>query len=385
MKTHLVYGLIAVVAVAVLIAGCTPKAAPPQTPRPLPATPATPSPVAAPTLSKEQAAWEQVVAAAKKEGKLTLYSFNFTGDVGRAFINTFGDRYGIKVDIVTGIGTVLVERIKAEQKAGQPTGDVFDSALSLVNLGKQDGLTQSYGYLPVLEEKDVWNIHPKADADGHLLGVRSSTITPYINTRLVKREDAPRSYRTFLEPQWKKKVVIDSPVTSPVSIWMYLATRKSGILTDDYWRQLAKQDIVVGPTYRDLFMKLIQGEASVAIDGADGSIAPFVKEGAPVQAVPLEEGTLVAPYSVGIAVIKNAPHPNAARLFLNWLSSQEGENTYTQAAGGIAVYRKDVPDIRSPAIKADIKKLIPVDLSTQLEATQVQREGSFAKLLGLEK
>ncbi|MBI4288774.1 MAG: extracellular solute-binding protein [Chloroflexi bacterium] len=384
MKQSLFPFLALVVVFSLFSVGCSPASPPPARPAPTTAPPAA-LPAVAPTLTPEQKAWEEVVAAARKEGKLTLYSFNFIGDVGRAFIKTFGDRYGIKVDIVAGIGTVLVERIKSEQKAGQATADVFDSALSLVNIAKQDGLTQPYGYLPVLEEKDVWNIHPKADPEGHLLGVRSSTITPYINTKLVKPGDAPRSYRSLLEPQWKKKVTIDSPLTSPVSIWMYLATLKAGVTNDDYWRQLTKQEPVIAPGFREMFLKLIQGEAQVAIDGADGSIAPFVKEGALVQAVPLEDGVLVAPYSVAIAIIKNAPHPNAARLFLNWLSSQEGENTYSQAAGGIAVYRKDVPDARAAAIKADIKKVIPIDLAIQLEATRVQREGTFAKILGLEK
>lgn len=383
MKRFLFLGLALIVILTFFLVACS--ATPAPAPAPEPRATSAPQPITAQTLTAEQKAWEEVVAAAKKEGRLTLYSFNFIGDVGRAFIKTFGDRYGIKVDIVAGIGTVLVERIKSEQKAGQATADVLDSALSLVNIAKQDGLTQPYGYLPVLEEKDVWNIHPKADPEGHLLGVRSSTITPYINTKLVKLGDAPRSYRSFLDPQWKKKVTIDSPLTSPVSIWMYLATLKAGVTNDDYWRQLTKQELVVAPGFREMFLKLIQGEAAIAIDGADGSIAPFVKEGAPVQAVPLEDGVLVAPYSVAIAVIKNAPHPNAARLFLNWLSSQEGENTYSQAAGGIAVYRKDVPDTRAAAIKSDIKKVIPIDLAIQLEATRVQREGTFAKLLGVEK
>lgn len=372
---------------SLLFGACAPAAAPPSVP---PAsTPASiPVPAAAnKPLVPQDDPWARVVAEAKKEGRVTLYTFLFTGDVGKEVSRAFEDKYGIKLEFVTGIGTILIERIKAEQRAGRFIADTLDTAVSLVAIAKEDGLTASMGELPALADKDIWALSsPRADPEGHIIGIRPTTLPFWINTTAIKPGEEPRSYRDLVDTRWGGgKLGLSSPVTAPNSIWIYLTTRKNGSLDDDFWRRLGRQQLRLAPSVRETPSWLARGEIAASFVDADSSMAPYVKEGAPLKAVEMSEGVLVAPQSVSIALAKNGPHPNAARVFTNWYLGQEGQSLYARAVGGYYPLRKDTPDIRPPALRVEIKKALLVDLPVALESAKMQREGTLAKLMGVEK
>lgn len=370
------------------LGACTPPATPsPTSPASPPASmPASPSALTKPPIAQDDT-WARVVAEAKKEGRATLYTFLFTGDVGKQVSRAFEDRYGIKLEFVTGIGTILIERIKAEQRAGRFIADTLDTAVSLVAIAKEDGLTASMGELPALADKDIWALSsPRADPEGHIIGIRPTTLPFWVNTAAVKAGEEPRSYRDLVDTRWGGgKLGLSSPVTAPNSIWIYLTTRKNGSLDDDYWRRLGRQELRLAPSVRETPSWLARGEIAASFVDADSSMAPYVKEGAPLKAIEMAEGVLVAPQSVSIALAKNGPHPNAARVFTNWYLGREGQSLYAQAVGGYYPLRKDTPDIRPPALRVEIKKPLLVDLSVALESAKMQREGTLAKLMGLEK
>ena len=279
-----------------------------------------------------------------------------------------------------------MERIKSEHRAGKYIADTLDSAISLVNMAKEDGLTVSMGDLPVLREKGVWAlISPRADPEGHLIGWRAGVYPLWINTTLVKPGEEPRSYRELLEPRWREKITLSSPVTTPDPIYKYLATRKAGVLDDDFWRRLGLHGVKIGPSFREIQLWLAQGQVAISLTSLDSTMAPYVKQGAPIKAVEMAEGVTTMPLVVAFALIKNGPHPNAARVFVNWLLGPEGQQTYADAAGGMYPLRNDVRDVRPPALRVEMKKPLVVDFSMTLEATKIQREGTLARLLGLEK
>lgn len=95
------------------------------------------------------------------------------------------------------------------------------------------------------------------------------------------------------------------------------------------------------------------------------------------------EGGIVGNIVPGIALVKKAPHPNAARVFVNWLLSAEGQRVYAQAKVGFSM-RKDVPDFSVPALKIQPKKINPMSLEVLLAASKLQNERVVAKLLGIE-
>lgn len=363
---------------------CAAPASPPPSPTAI--TPAQ-KPPAAPTStistpSSQDAAWAKVVDAAKKEGKVTIYSFNLIGDLAPAITKTFEDKYGIKIEIVTGLGTVLIERLKTEGAAKKYIADAFDTASSLVATAKTTGLTASVGDLPVLAEKDVWYLPPRLDTEGHIIVINPSPTSIYINTKLITPGGEPKSYRELLDSKWKGKIGISTPVTDPVPIYSYVARKQMG-LEEDYWRQLSRQDLKIVPSRRDVDNLLARGEVPLIYAASASTTGPLIKEGAPMKAVEVEEGVIMAA-GPGITLLKEAPHPNAARLFINWLLSAEGQKLWSEKRGSLGM-RKDVPDYQHPATKMPLKKVIYQSLDDVLELSKVQREGTMAKLLGLEK
>lgn len=365
--------------IVALLVACAPKAAPPP---PSSAQPAQSQPRA---LTPEEQAWNATVEAAKKEGKVTLYTFSFTGDIGKAIAEAFEAKYGIKLEFVTGVGATLVERVKSEQAGKVFLADTVDTSVVQVAILKREGMTQSAGPLPALKEKDAWVADPSADAEGHVVSMRSTVLTPFINTKVIEPKDAPKSLRDMLSPKWKKQIAMGNPLTVPVTVWAYLVYKKNSVLDDNYWRQLGLQEPRYGNSVRDVATFVSRAETAITFYLSDTAIAPLVKEGAPIQAIEVQEGVILVPQSSGIAMVKGAPHPNAARVFINWILAQEGQTSFANAMGGMLSLRKDVVDRRPSALKTEQKKVFIVDLAMQEETSKVQKDMTINKLLGIEK
>lgn len=362
-----------------VLVSCAPKAPPTAPVAPTPAVPATPG---VPTITPEEAAWAKVVAEAKKEGRVTPYTFSLTGDIGRAVARAFEDRYGIKVELVTGVGAVLLERIKGEAAAAKYIADTYDTAVTFVAVAKGDGLTQPVADLPILRQKDVWTRHPQLDPEGHIQASGVGALTPYVNNNLVKPGEEPKSLLEMLEPKWKGKIATAAPAADPLLVWFLLMGKRHNFLDEDYFRKLARQDLKIAGTVRDADALAIRGEASVRLPGANTVINTAIKQGAPVRPAVMEEGTILIA-SRPLALLKNAPHPNAAKVFINWMLSQEGQRVY-HGAGGTPSVRKDVPDFSPPQGQFTPKKALVSDMELELEVGRVQRAKVLDKLLGLE-
>ena len=215
--------------------------------------------------------------------------------------------------------------------------------------------------------------------------MRSTVLTPYINTKVIEPKDAPRSLRDLLAPKWKRQIAMGNPLTVPVTVWAYLVHKRNGALDDTYWQQLGQQEPRYGNSVRDLATFVGRAETAITFYLSDTAIAPLVKEGAPIQAIEVQEGVILVPQSSGIAMVKGAPHPNAARVFINWILTQEGQTVFAKAMGGMLSLRKDVVDTRPPALKTEQKKVFMVDLAMQEETAKVQKDMTISKLLGMEK
>jgi ABC-type Fe3+ transport system substrate-binding protein len=115
---------------------------------------------------------------------------------------------------------------------------------------------------------------------------------------------------------------------SGASMWSYLREVKG----EEYLRKLVAQKLQLSRDQRVLAEILAKGKISLVLGLTYYSYAPFVKAGLPVEPLPVpKEGVYVSGGSGHLVVLKNAPHPNATRLFLNWFLSREGQETYTRA------------------------------------------------------
>ncbi|MBI4289684.1 MAG: extracellular solute-binding protein [Chloroflexi bacterium] len=341
--------------VLLLAAACSP------TPAPVPA-PATPQPQAAPrqptqAVSPADAAWQKVIEAARKEGKVTLYSFNFTGDIGVAIARAFKERYGITVDIVTGRGAEFLERLKVEYRIGQVMADFTEgSQTHMINI-KRAGQSVSVADLPAFQEGNVWEMDPFVlDPERHVISYTYSVRSPFVHTDLVKPADEPRSWKDLLDPRWKGKMVIGDPVLSSTPYLNFIPLLNQKALDVEYMRALGRQEMRFVTGDRQVGEVLSRKEMPMTPVGTSLVIADFAREGVPVKPLDMAEGLVVG--TVGAVVLAKSPHPNAGKLFMNWLMSAEGQNVVSQAKATPPI-RKGVPDGSPPSVRVKAKKFIP--------------------------
>lgn len=378
--------MVITIGVALLfLLSCSPQKQPTPAPSPLP-----PSTTAQPALAKpqavavspEEAAWAKVVEAAKQEGKLTIYSYNFVGDIGIAMSRKFKERYGIPVDIVTGRGAEFLERLKTERRTGKLVGDLTEGSSLHINNMKNEGLTEGIASeLPVLREKDVWvtDVFALDSQDKHVIIYLLLVYTPYINTNLVKPGQEPKTYKELLDPKWKGQMVLTDPLTSGGPEQYFVTLLRENVINEDFIRALGKQDLRYAMALPDEGGILSRGERSLSIRGNDNVYSRFVVEGAPIKAIALEDGTVASVNT--IVTFKGAPHPNAAKVFINWFLSPEGHDVFCKA-NTVSSIRKDVRSYLPPAAQVTPKRVLLMTNEDNEKAGKLFREKWVAKLLG---
>ena len=214
------------------------------------------------------------------------------------------------------------------------------------------------------------------DADGTFAAFRATLSPIAYNTKLVKAEDAPKTFRDLLDPKWKGNIVKAHPGYSGT-----ILTATFEMVRDigwDYYEALAKQNVMQVQSATDPPKKLSLGERSVMADGTEYNIFLLKEAGQPVEAVYPTEGT---PFIVGPnGIFKAAPNPNAAKLFQSYCFTPEAQRIVIDSGGLRSLHaqvqehagRKPLADIKlmkedaagaeaqSEAIKARYQKLFRV-------------------------
>ena len=363
----------------------SPKQAPSTTATPIPASPATSATAPTSNLSlptAQDAAWQNIVEAAKKEGKLTDYSFNFTGDIGIAISRAFKERYGIQLEIVTGRGADFIERVKTERRMGSLMVDMSDGSAPNMAIMKNEGLTVSIaGELPEVREKDVWiaDIMAMDPKDGHLITYTFTRYSPFVNTNLVKPGEEPKVWKDFLDPKWKGKMTLIDPILSSGPYQQFVPMMREKVIDAEFLKALYKQDLLFVGAQLDQVRAITKGDRAMAIQANNSSFGQFLAEGAPIRAINLTDGTPVT--STVLSAYKGAPHPNTARVFINWLISQEGQSVWGKAAG-VANARKDVPSFAPEALRYTPTRPVIVTNEDNDEAARLYQERFLNKLWG---
>ncbi len=366
----------------VLIVACSPQM-PASQPPPSPVAPAKATvPISnLPLPTSQDAAWDKVVELAKQEGRVTAYSFNLTGDIASAAAAAFQNRYGIKLEIVGGVGATLAERIKTENSAKKYVADTFDTGVTAILPLKELGLLASIGDLPVQKEKDSWVLNPIFDPpDSTMVRVRIEYQTAVINTKLVRPEEEPQSFLDFINAKWKGKKLVTAP---PRISWplVYLHVMLPDTLNEDYFRALGKQDMLMVATMRDEATAVARGEAYAAVSTSVPIANSLIVSGAPLKPLTMREGT-ISSFPV-VSVPKNAPHPNAARVFVNWWISPEGQTTINKSMG-VPSIRKDVPDFSYQGAGLKPVKFLALDEVALRTVAKYVTEGRVDKFLGMD-
>lgn len=350
MKRWFPVSLIVVSVAALLAFACAPKAAPAPAPAPAPRAASVAQPAVAPSLSAEEKAWQDVVAAAKKEGSVTVYSFGWRGDIGTEITRAFQDKFGIKVDIITGRGAEFVERLKTEQRSGKMVGDMFEGGTPHAMNMKRSGLTTKVEF-PGIKDISRFMASPhSADPDGQVLGYNLYIYSPYVNTNMVKPGEEPKTWKDLLDPKWKGKMLFASPTVSMEAYMLFWPLKAAGVVDMDYLRALGKQDLLWTTGTAEDAQKLSRGERALSIFGTPVEMAAPIIAGAPIKAIPMEPA--MTGTSISVAAVKNGPHPNATRVLLDWLFSPEGQLAHNKPRGTPSMI-KGGPSFLPPT--ADVK------------------------------
>jgi len=292
-----------------------------------------------------QMAWDRTLEAANKEGKLVA-GIPASADLRKAIGDTFQNRFpGIELELNPSRGSVNAQRIVAEHAAGMHYFDLLISGTStpfgLLNEGILEPIEP---LLLVSEVKD-----PKRWFGGHIWldnakqfiyafqAYQSENL--WYNSTLVKPAEI-RSYGDLLNPQWKGKIGYLDP-RSPgggTATWAFLLKIKG----EGFLKKLAAQEMFLSRDQRQLADSLAKGKMALTIGLTYYSFAPFLKAALPIKPLPQpQEGTYTSCGSGALSVIKDAPHPNATKIFVNWLLSKEGQEIYSKAMGQ-ATRRMDV-------------------------------------------
>ena len=257
---------------------------------------------------------QKLIDGAKKEGALVWYMSASIEDA-QAILLAFNKKYPfLKTDFFRAGSARLFNRIMNEARAGKVLFDlVAVRGLETHQLVKA-GLLQPY----VSPESAAYPAGFK-DSKGYWVDYFDSYNVIGYNTQLVARDQAPKSWEDLLDPKWKGKIALDEENFS----WYGAMTQKWGKeKTQRYMRALAKQDIQLRNGQTLIAQLMAAGEFSVAMVLAH-RIEKMKEQGAPVAWVTTLDPVTVSLHPIGIAA--KAPHPHAAKLFVDFILSKDGQ------------------------------------------------------------
>ena len=305
-----------------------------------------------------------LIEAAKKEGKVVFYTamdLQFAERLGKAFEAKFP---GISARVERSGAERIFTRIGQEYSSNIHAVDVVNTSdqAHCIIWKRSDWIAP---YLP----EEVAKFYDKRYYDPDGLNVTTRILISPIayNTNLVKKEDAPKSFKDLLDPKWKDKLVKAHPAYSGTIMNSTFETARD--LGWDYFVKLAAQNVMQVQSATDTPKRIALGERAVMVDGAGYLVIRNKEAGQPVEIVYPEEGT---PLAGGPSVVfKAAPNPNAARLFQNWMHSREGQQMIVNDARQYSAHSQveEKPGVRK---LADIKlmKEDPEAILTQGEAVK---------------
>lgn len=290
------------------------------------------------SLRGKTADWKKIVTAATKEGKVVV-SVPTSAELRTQFENVFQSEFpGIALELNVGRGSTNIAKIVEEQSAGVHGIDVHvGGSTSIIRALLPPNFVEPLMPMMVLPEvKDSgnwWGGHMWADhAKTYVYDFTAfMTETVWYNANLVKPEEIA-TYDDLLAPKWKGKIAILDPRTpgSGESTWSFLWRIKG----KPFLKKLVAQDMLVGRNLRQLAEAVARGKAALSIGLSYYSYRPFVEAGLPVKPIrAIKEGFYGSTGSGNVVVIKNTAHPNAAKVFLNWLLSKQGQAVFTKALG----------------------------------------------------
>jgi iron(III) transport system substrate-binding protein len=340
-----------IVAALAICAACAPAA----TPGGAGGAPAPPS-AAAPS-AQAPSEWDRTVAAARQEGKVVVIGIN-TADAREALTEGFQRRYPeIQIEYNGQSSSEFATKIIGEQQAGRHLIDVIVNGTSGMHIAVNSGVIEPlapYMTGPESREEPRWlngRFEYADTAAKHNLVMMNITAPTLTFSPSVVPPGTIKSYRDLLDPKWRGKIAMFDPrvpgTGQAMATFLYL---KEG-LGPDFLRQLFAQNLIFSRDARQVVDWVVRGQYSLELGGSQQIAADLRSKGVSVEMLgdaDMAEGSYLTAGSGSLAVPNRPPHPNAARVYVDWLLSQEGQHALARAMG-YASRRQDVPSDHVPA------------------------------------
>lgn len=317
--------------------------------------------VSTPAKAMWEEEWDRTLNTARKEGVVNIYS-SHPSNIKEALSRLFFRRYNLPVNWTMGPGTQLAPKILTERKAGLFLADIeLTGSTTLITVLKPQGILDILDpelLLPEVTDPFMWleNRLPWIDKDHYIIASgRSPASSMVINTTLAKKDEI-KSLMDLLDPKWKGKIVFQDPTRPGVSN-MWVLVMGSQIMNWDFIRQLANQDLIIVGDSRQAIEWVAQGKYPINLAPSSGIVDFFVDAGAPLEIILPKEGVHESAGDSSMVLFKNRPHPNTARVFINWYLSREGQqvlaDNYLQAGTRQDISTAKIPEVklRKPGVK----------------------------------
>ena len=295
--------------------------------------------VAAQVNTSRQQEWEQTVRAAEKEGQVTVSIGGYGAIIDSGVFQKAFPK--IKITSITGAGTDLTARIAAERRAGKYLVDVYNgggnSLFQILYLGKMLDPIKPALLLPEVADPQKWweGKQKYADKEGQSILVYEGNVAAGAgagyNTRLLDPREY-RSYWDFLNPKLRGKIMsTDIRRLRGAGIpWQFLYYYPD--LGPKFLRRLfGEMDVTMVADLRQAVDWLGSGKFALCLPVQGGTIFKAKNQGLPVdqfESYHFKEGVNLSSAFGSLALLNRAPHPNAAKVFVTWLLSREGQTLF---------------------------------------------------------
>lgn len=319
--------------------------------------------VAAPAMATEPGLLEK----AKAEKKVAFYA-NITAV--EPIVEAFSKNYGIQAEYTRVSTSKFVSTVLTEHQAGKLMADVLQAPVPILQLLKEKGVLAPYKS-PALSGYPEW-----ARKDDTIIIFGIEYVGLIYNRELVKPQDVPKRYQDLADPKWKDKIVMADPSSHATTISWLVGLKETVFSSEQAWLDFVKGLAANRPMFVASFgptpSPVETGQKLIAI-----SMPKYVitKAPAPLDWAKLEQPLLGTPRAM--ALTAKAPHPHAARLFVDYWLSEESMKTMAQKVGEYVLLKDIYPPLEG------IQK-VKVEAIRELSDEEISRWGAeFRRLFAL--
>ena len=306
--------------------------------------------------------------AAEHEGKVVWYHV-LPSEAAAALVKAFGEvQPDIDVEVVRSGSFAQVQRYTEEVKAGRVNADLLQhNAVDVFNQWAREGLIMEY------QSPEAQHYPAEVQYPSRWVALRAFvTVIAYNPDKISK----PTSWLDLLNPDYKGRVVLADPRTAGDALALYYVLRK--LHGSEYWERMGQQGVVFQEGVVRMAEQVSTGEMWIGTNVGYRTVDFRDVKGAPIDMVFPEEGTLVVASPLAIAA--DAPHPEAAKLFFDWLLSEDGQKVVTEQLKQMSVRKGAAPTPGLPPI--DTIKILAVD-PDDLNRSADDLRKEFAEFFGL--